>query len=76
MIVSLTQKPLHKLFIIDGLHGGGKERQLEKIIKYMPRTQYKIGVITFNKNKHYSEFVKNNVDFFIELRKRPTRLEI
>ena len=68
-------KRIKILYIIDGLHGGGKERQLVEIIKYIPRTQYKIGVITFNKNKHYSEFVKNNVDFFIELRKRPTRLE-
>ncbi len=71
----MTQKPLHITFIIDDLHGSCKECQLEKIIKYMRRTQFKIGVITFNKNKHYSEFVKNNVDFFIELRKRPTRLE-
>lgn len=62
------------LYIIDGLHCGGKERQLVEIIKYFPKTKFRTGVITFNKNKHYTEFVKNDVDYFIELKKRPARL--
>ncbi len=63
------------LYIIDGLRAGGKERQLIEIIKYIPKSYYKLGVITFNKNQHYTELVKNNVEYFIELKKRPTRLE-
>jgi len=63
------------LFIVDGLYGGGKERQLVEIIKSLKSRDCKIGVITFNKNLHYTEVVKKQVDYFVELKKRPTRLE-
>ncbi len=64
------------LFVIDGLHGGGKERQLVEIIKLLSaNNKYIIGVVTFNKNKHYTEFVRKNVYYFKELSKRPTRFE-
>ena len=64
------------LYVIDGLYGGGKERQLVEIIKYLNNDgNYQVGVITFNKNKHYTEYVRNNVDYFVELKKRPTRFE-
>jgi len=64
------------LFIIDGLHGGGKERQLYEIIKVLSKTPHlKTGIITFNKNGHYSNKIKELVTFFVELNKRPTRLE-
>lgn len=64
------------LFIIDNLRAGGKERQLIEIIKGIRVLEkFYIGVITFNKNCHYSDFVKRNVDYFVELKKRPTRFE-
>ncbi len=66
---------INVLFIVDGLRGGGKERQLVEIIKGLPKEKYRIGVITFNKDVHYSKLVKNSVAYFLELRKRPTRLE-
>lgn len=59
------------LFIIDGLKPGGKERQLVEIIKVLSQNKnYCIGVITFNKNQHYSSFIKENTDFFSELNKK------
>jgi len=66
-----------KLFyIIDGLRSGGKERQLVEIIRSLKNDEcFNIGVITFNTNCHYTEDVKKYVDYFIELQKRPTRLE-
>lgn len=64
------------LYVIDGLHGGGKERQLVEILKALTgSSEITTGVITFNKNKHYSETVSELVPFFVELKKRPTRLE-
>lgn len=64
------------LFIIDGLGGGGKERQLYEIVKVLSKTSsLKTGIITFNKNTYYSERIKKLVPFFVELKKRPTRLE-
>jgi len=66
---------MNVLYIIDGLHGGGKERQLVEVIKSLPGNKFNIGVITFNKNKHYTDFVKKNVSYFVELKKKPTGLE-
>lgn len=64
------------LYIIDGLHGGGKERQLVELLRIFSKSNdFLIGVITFSKNKHYSKTVKILAPFFVELRKRPTRLE-
>ena len=64
------------LFITDGLHVGGKERQLYEIIKVISKNPHlKAGIITFNKNHYYSERIKELVTFFVELNKRPTRLE-
>lgn len=64
------------LFVIDGLRGGGKERQLIEIIKYLYQNKnIKLGIITFNKNEHYSNIILKYLSFFAELNKRPTRLE-
>jgi glycosyltransferase involved in cell wall biosynthesis len=64
------------LYIVDGLHGGGKERQLIETLKVLQIRQDKItGIITFNKRQHYSATAKDLVSFFVELSKRPTRLE-
>lgn len=72
----MTDKRIRVLYIIDGLHGGGKERQLVEIIRsFVQNGSLSVGVITFNRNKHYSEIVKNLVPYFVELKKRPTRLE-
>ncbi len=37
------------LYIIDGLGGGGKERQLIEILKGTDREKFTVGIITFNK---------------------------
>lgn len=64
------------LFIIEGLHRGGKERQLNEIVKGLSaRNDITIGAITFNRNGYYSSSIKARVDYFAELTKRPTRLE-
>lgn len=63
------------IYIIDGLYSGGKERQLVEIIKGLPKAKFEIGFVTFNKNQHYTECVKNSVNYFKELKKRPFRLE-
>jgi glycosyltransferase involved in cell wall biosynthesis len=64
------------LFVIDGLYGGGKERQLVEIIRILKDNKtIHLGVITFNKEKFYSDIVKNIVPYYIEIIKRPTRLE-
>jgi len=64
------------LFVVDSLGGGGKERQLLEIIKVLSKDAgLRLGVITFNKNKHYSTSIKALVHFYKELKKRPTRLE-
>ena len=70
------KRDIRILFLIDGLNGGGKERQLVEIIRYLKGDdRYTMGVITFNKNKHYSVTVRENVPFYFELNKRPTGLE-
>lgn len=72
----MQTRKIRILFIIDGLYGGGKERQLVEIIKALNNQgNYALGVITFNRDKHYSCFAKENVSFFKEISKRPTRLE-
>jgi glycosyltransferase involved in cell wall biosynthesis len=71
----LKNKIINLLFIIDGLRPGGKERQLVEIIKNIDATQFKIGVITFNSDQHYSQLVREYTSFYKELKKRPTRLE-
>lgn len=58
------------LFITDGLTSGGKERQLVEIIRHLDKTKFEVGVITYNSNQHYSEFVKNNVSYFSEIDKK------
>lgn len=64
------------LFISDGLSTGGKERQLAEIIKSINKKEnYRTGIITFNREQHFSEYIKSNVHYFKELKKRPTRLE-
>ena len=63
------------LYIIDGLKGGGKERQLVEIIKNIDAKEFNIGIVTFNDNQHYTEEIKNKVTYFRYLKKRPTRLE-
>ncbi len=64
------------LFIIDGLNAGGKERQLYEIMKVFSEASHlKTGIIIFNKNNHYSDRIKKKVNYFVELNKRPTRLE-
>lgn len=37
--------------------------------------QFSLGVITFNKNQHYSNEIKELVPFFIELNKKPIKFE-
>lgn len=60
------------LFIIDGLKGGGKERQLNEIINSLLQdSPVSIGVITFNKNQHYTTSIKSKVSCFVELNKHP-----
>ncbi len=72
----MNDRQLKVLYIIDGLHGGGKERQLVELIKiFTKNNDVSVDVITFNKNKHYSETVKGLVPDIVELRKRPLRIE-
>jgi glycosyltransferase involved in cell wall biosynthesis len=72
----LQTNKIRVLHIVDGLHGGGKERQLVEILKaFENNMEVTAGVITFNKNKHYSDVVKELLPFYVELKKRPTRLE-
>ena len=63
------------LYVCDGLRAGGKERQLSEIIKNIDKQKFELGIITFNKNGHFSELIKKYVSFYKELSKRPTRLE-
>lgn len=63
------------LFITDGLSNGGKERQLVETIKYLKQKDFVVGLITFNKDQHYSKIVEDLVDHSWFLKKRPTRLE-
>jgi glycosyltransferase involved in cell wall biosynthesis len=64
------------LYIIDGLRAGGKERQLVEVLKYLnSNSSIKTGIISFNRENHYSEEVRKLVSFFTVLKKRPTRLE-
>ena len=64
------------LYIIEGLHGGGKERQLIEIVKMLSHdTSMAIGLITFNKNQHYSIVARDTVKYFKELNKRPNKFE-
>ncbi len=69
-------KKINLLFVINTLEAGGKERQFVEIIKYFKKDRiFRIGVITFNENCHFTYEVKENVSYFVELKKRPTRLE-
>lgn len=62
------------IFIVDGLYGGGKERQLVELINGLSGTIFSVGVITFSKHQHYSEVVQNMVEYFWVLHKRPNKL--
>lgn len=66
---------INVLFISDGLREGGKERQLFEIIRLIDKKRFRIGVITFNQNQHYSSEIKNLAEYFAFVPKRPTRLE-
>ena len=63
------------LFISSGLAPGGKERQLIETVKNLDKSHYLCGIITFNKNHHYTNQAKEYSNYFHELSKRPTRLE-
>ncbi len=63
------------LFVIDGLRPGGKERQLIEIIKNMDRDRFVFGIVTFNKDQHYTKLAKKYTSYFKELKKRPLRIE-
>jgi glycosyltransferase involved in cell wall biosynthesis len=69
------QKRISILFIIDGLNAGGKERQLVEILKGIDKSRFKLGVVTFNNNQHYTKQVALYADYFRFINKRPTRLE-
>jgi glycosyltransferase involved in cell wall biosynthesis len=68
-------KPIHVLYVTDGLAAGGKERQLLELIKNLDKKEFACGVITFNSHQHYSAQAKDRCDRYWELKKRPTRLE-
>lgn len=47
------------LFVIDGLGHGGKERQLIEILRGLDSSAIESGIISFNKDGHYSPEAKN-----------------
>jgi glycosyltransferase involved in cell wall biosynthesis len=63
------------LMVCSGLVPGGKERQLIEVVKSLDKDKFTIGIITFNKNQHYSNQAKQFSFYFKELYKRPTRFE-
>ena len=64
------------LFIIEGLDRGGKERQLYEITRLMSgNDDMTVGVITFNMGGHYSKLLKECVDFYREIPKRPLKIQ-
>jgi glycosyltransferase involved in cell wall biosynthesis len=71
----LNKSPLNILFVIDGLRPGGKERQLVEIIKNIDRSRFYTGILTFNRDQHYSRTAKEYSRYYRELKKRPSRLK-
>lgn len=69
------QNKISILFIIDGLRGGGKERQLVEILRSFDKSRFKIGVVTFNDNQHYSKQVALLANYFRFISKQPTHFE-
>ncbi len=67
--------PLSVLYIISGLKSGGRERQLVEILKNIDATKFRTGVISFGQDDAYNPIVKQHASWFIQLSKRPTRLE-
>ena len=59
--------PYRILFITGGLSAGGKERQLNELVKNFSKTEFKIGVVTLNSKQSYSDEVKNNSSYYQEL---------
>lgn len=56
------------LFVIDGLSGGGKERQLVELLRWLDQEKYEIGVVTFSiPDRHYVSDVRALAHFFREL---------
>jgi len=63
------------LFVIDGLAGGGKERQLVEILKNIDKSRFELGVVTFNKNQHYTQQVTQLADYFKYIEKQSNKLK-
>lgn len=56
------------LFVIDGLSGGGKERQLVELLRWLDKATYEIGVVTFTiPDRHYVNDVRSLAPYFREL---------
>ena len=66
---------INVLFITSGLEAGGRERQLIELLKNIDKNVFTIGLVTFGKNHHYSAEAKVHSSYFVELTKRPSRLE-
>ncbi len=71
----MNLKKIHILYLIDGLYPGGKERQFIEILKGLNREEFKIGIVTFNKNKFYTYQAKELSDYFIELDKTSNKFK-
>jgi glycosyltransferase involved in cell wall biosynthesis len=69
------QNKINILFVIDGLNGGGKERQLIEILRNLDRERFFVGVVTFNENQHYTKQAAQLADYFKFRKKRPLKIE-
>ncbi len=71
----MENEKINILYVIDGLLPGGKERQFIEILKGIDRNQFKIGIVTFNKNHFYTEKAKELSDYFVELDKTKNKFK-
>jgi glycosyltransferase involved in cell wall biosynthesis len=67
------QDRINILYVIDGLNGGGKERQLIEILKNIDKSRFKIGLVTFNDHQHYTKQAAQLTDYFRIINKHPYR---
>lgn len=71
----MSAKRIHILYLIDGLFAGGKERQFIELLKGIDRTEFKVGIVTFNKELFYTAKAKELSDYFVELDKTKNKFK-